>query len=176
MATMGVSWKMLETIGVNPERLDLEWASSSEAPRFVQLVTRFTERMKELGPLGSSEGKDWGVLKFKLEAALQTTQSMRLRMAFGKLAKEIRVEGAYKPESIQEKIAEKLGDIVKSEVTRSEILLRLEEKSPISSEELSSNIGLPLSEVEGELEGLSKKKLAEYKDGVWAVRRDLSVQ
>lgn len=164
---MGVSWKILETIGVNPERLDLDWASSSEAPRFVQLVTRFTERMKELGPLGSSEGKDWEVLRFKLDAARQATQSMRVRMAFGKLAKEIRAEGAYIPESIQERIADKLGDIIKSEVTRSEILLRLEEKSPVSSEELSSNIGLPISEVEGELDGLSKKNLAEYKDGAW---------
>jgi len=42
--------KLLETIGINPERLRLEWVSASEGGRFVEVVTDFVEKIKELGP------------------------------------------------------------------------------------------------------------------------------
>ena len=48
--------KVLEEVGIRTERYDLEWASAAEAPRFVQLITDFTQRIKELGPLGAAEG------------------------------------------------------------------------------------------------------------------------
>jgi len=32
------------------DRLHLDWISSAEAQRFVQVVTDFTEKIKELGP------------------------------------------------------------------------------------------------------------------------------
>jgi len=41
---------VLEDMGIDPERYAIEWVSSAEAPRFAQLVTKFTEKIKELGP------------------------------------------------------------------------------------------------------------------------------
>jgi len=38
-------------MGVNPERLRLEWLSASEAQKFAQTVTEFTERIREFGPI-----------------------------------------------------------------------------------------------------------------------------
>jgi len=40
----------LENVGIDPERFAIEWVSSAEAPRFAQLVTRFTEKIRALGP------------------------------------------------------------------------------------------------------------------------------
>ncbi|HIC91315.1 MAG TPA: hydrogenase iron-sulfur subunit [Syntrophaceae bacterium] len=169
MATMGLAWKVMEQCGVDSQRLALEWASAAEAPLFAQLVARFTERIKELGPLGSSEGKDWEELRFKLEAARQVTRGTKLRMAFGKLAKEIRKGGAYRSELIEEGIEKNLGGIIRTEINRSEIVFYIREKGPLSSQELSVKMGIPHTQIEDELAGLSKKGLVERKDGIWAM-------
>ena len=45
--------EMLGYVGINPDRLLVEWVSASEGKRFQTLVTEFVERVRELGP---SEG------------------------------------------------------------------------------------------------------------------------
>ena len=42
---------LLAYAGINPDRLRLEWVSAAEGPRFVQVTTAFTEKIRELGPL-----------------------------------------------------------------------------------------------------------------------------
>lgn len=42
--------KMLEGIGINPERLRLEWVSASEGPIFAKLVREFSEIIRKIGP------------------------------------------------------------------------------------------------------------------------------
>lgn len=42
--------KILNDFGIEPERLCLEWVSASEGQRFAQVVIRFTEQIKRLGP------------------------------------------------------------------------------------------------------------------------------
>lgn len=41
---------MLESLGIDPQRYQVEWVSSAEAPRFADIVTRFVGKIKELGP------------------------------------------------------------------------------------------------------------------------------
>lgn len=41
--------QLLDFVGLG-ERLRLEWISSAEAQKFVQLVTTFTEKIKSMGP------------------------------------------------------------------------------------------------------------------------------
>lgn len=41
---------MLENAGIDPERFSLQWVSSAEAPRFADVVTQFTEKVRSLGP------------------------------------------------------------------------------------------------------------------------------
>ena len=40
----------LEVIGIEPERLRLEWIGASEGPKFAETVKSFTQTIKELGP------------------------------------------------------------------------------------------------------------------------------
>ena len=35
---------------MDPRRFAIEWVSSAEAPRFAEVVTKFTETIRELGP------------------------------------------------------------------------------------------------------------------------------
>jgi F420-non-reducing hydrogenase iron-sulfur subunit len=41
---------VLETCGIDSNRYRTEWVSSAEAPRFAEVVTRFTQDVKALGP------------------------------------------------------------------------------------------------------------------------------
>jgi F420-non-reducing hydrogenase iron-sulfur subunit len=41
---------IVETLGLEAERLQLSWIGASEGPRFQQVVTEFTEKIKKLGP------------------------------------------------------------------------------------------------------------------------------
>ncbi len=43
--------KLLSYVGINPDRLRLEWVSSAEAPRFAQVTKEFVETIRALGPI-----------------------------------------------------------------------------------------------------------------------------
>jgi len=42
--------KLLECIGIDPNRIRLEWISASEAPKFAQVVRDFVKEVKDMGP------------------------------------------------------------------------------------------------------------------------------
>jgi len=42
--------KVLESLGIEPERIEMYNMSSAQGPRFAEVAREFTERIKELGP------------------------------------------------------------------------------------------------------------------------------
>ena len=100
--------KVLKEIGIKEERFSLQWASSAEAPRFVKLITEFTNQVKELGPLGEAEGIEPEEIKKRLDAALGAVSDRKVRMFFGNATKSIRKEGIFTQEYISSVIDEKL--------------------------------------------------------------------
>lgn len=42
--------ELVKTLGIDHERLRLEWVSSSEGVRFGEVVKEFTEKIRSLGP------------------------------------------------------------------------------------------------------------------------------
>ena len=42
--------KLVEMLGIESERLRLEWISSAEGTRFAEVAREFTEQIKSLGP------------------------------------------------------------------------------------------------------------------------------
>ena len=49
--------KILEGMGITPERLRLEWVSASEGARFQAVVSEFTEQIRTIGPMHLAEGQ-----------------------------------------------------------------------------------------------------------------------
>ncbi len=43
--------KILPELGIEPERVRLEWVSASEGKRFAEVVADFVAQLKELGPI-----------------------------------------------------------------------------------------------------------------------------
>jgi Fe-S-cluster-containing hydrogenase component 2 len=58
--------KIMEHIGLNPERLRIEFMSSAEGNRFAEVMGEFGNEVNKLGPLGKAEGIDQNELKSKL--------------------------------------------------------------------------------------------------------------
>ena len=42
-------------MGIQPERLKLEWISASEGKQYAELINSFTQTIKELGPCNVKE-------------------------------------------------------------------------------------------------------------------------
>jgi coenzyme F420-reducing hydrogenase delta subunit/Fe-S-cluster-containing hydrogenase component 2 len=54
-------------IGLNPERLKIEFMSAGEGILFADAMTDFSKKLNEIGPLGKSEGIDEDALKTELQ-------------------------------------------------------------------------------------------------------------
>ena len=48
--------KMLEQLGIEDERVRLDWVSAAEGDRFASIVNEMTEKVKELGPFHANGG------------------------------------------------------------------------------------------------------------------------
>ncbi|MFC1865006.1 hydrogenase iron-sulfur subunit [Chloroflexota bacterium] len=160
VSMMHLCKKVLEQIGVNPERLRLEWVSASEGIRFAEVITDFTKKLKELGPLGIGEGIDENGLKLKLKAVknlvpyIKLVERERLRVHF-----DTREE--YNEFFTSEEVDRLFHELIADKLTISQILLLLREK-PISTGEISEILGLSPSEVSRHLNSSAKEGLVRF--------------
>jgi len=58
--------RIMEHIGLNPERLRIEFMTSAEGILFAEVMSEFGNEIRELGPLGTAEGIEPDELKAKL--------------------------------------------------------------------------------------------------------------
>jgi F420-non-reducing hydrogenase iron-sulfur subunit len=47
---------LLGYIGINPNRLILDWVSSAEAPKFAKVTSEFVQTIRDLGPIADEMG------------------------------------------------------------------------------------------------------------------------
>ena len=52
--------KTLAQLGVEEERVRLEWVAAAEGDRFASIVDEMTEQIKELGPFSRNNGGKHG--------------------------------------------------------------------------------------------------------------------
>ena len=60
-ARMAVLSTMLDQLGIERERVRLEWISASEGNRYAELVTEMTDQVRALGPLSWKRSADKAV-------------------------------------------------------------------------------------------------------------------
>jgi len=76
---MQMTKRVLEKIGVEPERLYLDWVSAAEGRRFSDVITDFTTKIKEIGPI--KEIKDF---RQRISIGEGIVESVRIRWLVGK--------------------------------------------------------------------------------------------
>jgi len=160
LGMMHLCRKLLECMGMNPERLRLEWVSASEGIRFAEIMTDFTEKLKELGPLGKDEGIDEHELKFKLEAVnklipyVKLVERERLRVHFD-------TEEEYNEFFTSDEFNRLFNELIVDKLALSQIMALLQER-PHSTGEISEILGLSPSEVARYMNSSSRQRLVRY--------------
>jgi len=70
--------RLMEHIGINPERLRIEFMSAAEANRFVETVNDFTKKIREIGPLGKGEGLDNETLQSRIRDMMKVIPYIKI--------------------------------------------------------------------------------------------------
>ena len=145
LSMMHLCRKLLTLIGLDPQRLRLEWISASEGSRYAEVMNDFSQTVKSLGPLGEGEGIDKNVLASRMK----TLQSMipyiklveveRLRIRVKSVEA---VEAFYDSDEFDTMFRELIAD--KLAICQFMALLR---EKPRSTGELSQLLGLSSSEI-----------------------------
>jgi F420-non-reducing hydrogenase iron-sulfur subunit len=164
LSMMLICKKLLKHIGIDPSRLRLEFVSASQGSRFAEVVTDFTGRLKELGPIGidrHGDGKANG-LSVRLEAArglvpyIKLVERERLRVRF-------RTEQEYLDFFNSDEVNRIYGETIGEELTSREILLLLRERR-LSSGEIAGILNLSRQDVSRHLSRSVKKGLVRFDD------------
>jgi len=145
LGMVNICKKLLEHIGLNPERLRLEWVSAGEGIRFANIMKEFSPTIEKLGPLGKGEGIDEQELEFKLEAVTRLIPYIKLVQS-ERLRPSERTEEAYNEFYTSEEFNRLFKELIADKLVESQIMTLLQER-PHSSEEISAILGLSPSEV-----------------------------
>lgn len=153
---INVTGRLLEYIGINVKRLFLDWVSASEGARFAEVVTDFTARIRELGPLGTAEGENTEGLEFELKAAKSAVRSETLRWVAAKQTEFATKGNRYGELFTGHEINRLLDGVIMDEVAIGKILFLLRER-PLSVKEIAGRTNLSPPRVLRYIAGLRKK-------------------
>jgi coenzyme F420-reducing hydrogenase delta subunit len=137
--------KIMGHIGLNPDRLRIEFMSSGDGLILADVITNFCEQTEEIGPLGKSENMDATILKFKLEAVSKLIPYIKL-VERERLRVPHKSEDAYRDFFASDKVNQLFKELILDKLAVSQILLLLREQ-PLSTGEMSEKLGLNPSDI-----------------------------
>jgi coenzyme F420-reducing hydrogenase delta subunit len=151
---------LLKKIGVDPERLRLEWIAASEGSRFAAIMSDFVAKVRELGPIGPGDGIERRDLELRLDALSELVPYLKL-VEREKLRIPIKSEEAYRAFYESEETNRLLDNLITDKLTVSQIL-KLLAQSPLSIREISERLGLAPSDASRHLASSSRQGLVRY--------------
>ena len=151
---------IMSRVGINPERLAIEFMSGGEGGRLAEVIDAFTARIRELGPLGEPEGIEKGRLKQTLDAVRKLVPYLRL-MEREKLRVPVKSEQAYREFFESDEVNRVFDDMIGEKLTISRIVSLLRIK-PLSTAEISEALDLSPSEVAKRMNSSSRQGLVRY--------------
>ncbi len=160
LGNMHLSKKLLQLIGLSPDRLRLEWIGASEGSRFAEVMSDFADRLRDLGPLGREEGIDEADVELRLRAVNQLVPYLKL-VEREKLRVPTKSEEAYNEFYNSDEVNKLFNGLIADKLAISQILLALAEK-PLSTGEISEVLGLNPSEVSKHMNSSSRQGFVRY--------------
>lgn len=160
LTTAHIGKKLLAHIGLSPDRLRLQFMSGAEAQLYVESVNEFVKRIRELGPLGESEGMDSDALKFKLDTVTDLIPYIRL-VERERLRLPAMSEEEYDRFFAGEELKHILDETVFEKLALTQIVSLLR-KGPLTTSEIAKGVGLTPSEVSKHLSTSSRHRLVRY--------------
>ena len=152
--------KLMEYIGLNPERLRIEFMSSGEGILFAEVMNDFGNKVKKLGPLGKSEGIVENALKAKLEAVAQIVPYIRL-VERERLRVLFKTEEEFDAFFNSDEFNRLFNELIVDKLAISQITSLLRER-PLSTGKIAEILGLTPSEVSRHMNSSSRQGLVRY--------------
>jgi coenzyme F420-reducing hydrogenase delta subunit len=160
LSTMHLGKKLLEAAGINPNRLRLEWVSASQGIRYAEIVTEFTNELKEFGPLGTGEGLDRNTLKLKLEAIRKLLPYVKL-VEREKLRVRFENKAEYEKFFASAELKSLFDNLIADKLAISQIMVLLDGKA-LSTGEIADSLKMSRSEVSKHLNSSARQKLVRF--------------
>ena len=155
--------KIMEHIGLNPERLRIETMSAGDGTLFAEVMNEFGKKVKELGPLGKGEEINENALKSRLGAVtdlvpyIRLVERERLRIP---VKSEAEILNFFTSDEFNRLFNETIGE----KLAISQIISLLQE-GPLTTGEIAKLIGLTPSEVSRYLNTSSRQRFVRYDEG-----------
>jgi coenzyme F420-reducing hydrogenase delta subunit len=160
LSTKFLCKKLLERVGINPDRLRLEWISASEGVKYAEVMNDFGRQLKDMGPLGKGEGLDKRALQLKLEAVTRLAPYAKL-VERERLRVRFENEQAYEEYFASDEVNRLIDELLVDKLTISQILLLLRE-TPLPAKGIAQALGLTPSEVSRHLHSSTKHGLISF--------------
>lgn len=160
LSGMHLTKKLLAMVGVNPERLSLEWISASEGTRFAEVMNDFSAKLKGLGRLGEGENEDKDGLQAKLEVLTKLIPYIKL-VERERLRVPLKSEEAYNDFFASDDFERLFQELIVDKFEIAKIMSILRGK-PFSSGEISEVSGLSPSEVSMYLKNLTRQGFVNF--------------
>ncbi len=152
--------RILEIIGLNPKRLRTDFMSGADGNLLAEYTDDFSRQVKEMGPLGTSEGMDADVVTLKLEAARKLVPYMRL-VERERLRVPVKSEQAYTEFFESSGINTLFDDIFLDKLAISQIMQLLNRK-PLSTGDIAKKLDLNPSDVSRHMMTSSRHGMVRY--------------
>jgi coenzyme F420-reducing hydrogenase delta subunit/DNA-binding transcriptional ArsR family regulator len=137
--------KIMEHIGLNPDRLRIEFMTSGDGLILADVINSFCKQAEGFGPLGKTEDIDHKILKFKLEAVTKLIPYIKL-VERERLRVPDKSEKAYMNFFASDKFNRLFEELILDKLAVSQIVMLLREK-PLSTGEMSEKLGLNPSDI-----------------------------
>jgi F420-non-reducing hydrogenase iron-sulfur subunit len=160
LANTYIAKKILKKIGLNPARLRTEFMSGADGNLLAEYTDDFAKQIKDLGPLGSSEGITVEQAMFKLKAARNLVPFMRLaereRFRVPEKSKQAYTD-FFEDEGTKVLFDKTFSD----KLAVSQIMLLLKDK-PLSTSDISTKLELNPSDVSRHMITSSRHGMVKY--------------
>ncbi len=161
LAMVKLCWKLMERIGLRPERLRVEWVSAGEGVRFAEIMTGFSRQVRALGPVGRGEGIDPDTLRANLEALLAIAPYLRLVLR-ERLSPGPGTQEDFDRFFEHEDVARILEEAVFERWTAARLALLLRGRGPLPTAEIAQRLGLTASEASRHLAAAATRGMVRY--------------
>ena len=163
MGNVLMAKRILEKVGVNPERLRLEWVSAGEGIRFAEIMNDFSAKIKSLGRLGTSEGVPVAELSSRLQTAEELVPYIKL-VERERLRVPVRTEEGYRQFFGSKEFDDLFQELILDKLVMSRIM-GFVRKQPVSAMDIPARLDLEPSEVARHLQHLTERGLVKFDAG-----------
>ncbi len=160
LANTYLAKKILEYSGLNPARLRLEFMTGADGNLLAEYTDDFARQVKELGPLGKSEGMHAKTVKFKLDAARKLVPYMRL-VERERFRVPVKSKVAYTEFFESSEVGQLFDKIFSEKLAISQIMLLLKER-PLPTSDIAEKLGLNPSDVSRHMITSSRHGMIRY--------------